>query len=289
MTGSAPGKALAFLRLYRIDAALISLMSYCLGLLLAGRLTARTLVPGLLLSLVTFNFIYSINAWADLRADSLDHPQRPLPAGELSQRAALRYCLALLALSLVLPFFAFDGWYETAAALGLVVLGAAYSVPPVRLKRFAFLSPVVIAIIYVAPLTIGLQQHEDPFGAGRWEVVAFFGIYCLAVLPLKDITDVAGDAADGCQNWLALLGRRRLLAISALGLAAALLVAVLLVPSALGPSLGLLSGSTLLLVAAALRSDRLMARLYRSILLLLVLEGAVLLALWRLGWIGGSR
>jgi 4-hydroxybenzoate polyprenyltransferase len=288
MTRPFPGKALAFLRLYRVDAALISLMSYCLGLILAGRLTARTLIPGFLLSLVTFNFIYSINAWADLGADSLNHPRRPLPAGHLRPRAALVYCLGLLALSLAYPFFAFDGWYEIAAALGLVALGAAYSVPPVRLKRFAFLSPVVIAIMYVAPMTIGLQQHEDPFGAGRWEVVAFFGIYCLAVLPLKDITDVAGDEADGCQNWLALLGRRRLLAASALGLAAALLVSLLLIPSALGSFLGLLSGSTLLLVVAAFRSDLLMARLYRAILLLLVLEGAVLLALWRLGCDGGS-
>jgi homogentisate phytyltransferase/homogentisate geranylgeranyltransferase len=283
-----PVNALAFLRLYRIDAALISFMSYGLGLLLADRLSPRLLVPGALLSLVTFNFIYSINAWADLRADALDHPRRPLPAGEVSPRAALRYSLVLLAGSVAYPFLAFDGAYAIAAALGLAALGALYSVPPVRLKRFAFLATPVIAILYVAPLTIGLQQHADPFGAGRREVVVFFAAYCLAVLPLKDVTDVAGDAADGCQNWRALLGRRRLLALSALGLAAALLVALLLVGGALGAALGVLAGSTLALVAAAARSDRLLAVLYRAILAVVVLEGAALLVVWNLLAFGGA-
>jgi 4-hydroxybenzoate polyprenyltransferase len=140
--------------------------------------------------------------------------------------------------------------------------------------------------MYVTPMTIGLQQHERPFGAGRWEFIVFFGIYCLAVIPLKDITDVAGDAAEGCQNWLALLGRRRLLAISAFGLVAALLVSWLLIPPKLGLFLGLLSGSTLLLVVAAFRSNRLMAVLYRAILLLVVVEGAALFVLWHL-WSNG--
>lgn len=282
MTGSRSDTALAFLRLYRVDAALISFMSYALGLLLAGPLTARLLAPGLLLSLVTFNFIYSVNAWADLRADSLNHPRRPLPAGDLSPRSALIYCAALLVASAIFPFFAFDGRYERAAALGLVALGALYSAPPVRLKRFALLSPPLIALMYVAPMTIGLQRHEEPFGAGRWEVVAFFGLYCLAVLPLKDITDVEGDEADGCQNWLALLGRTRLLALSALGLGAAAALPALLLPFPLGVFLPAIGGTTAALVLAALRSDWLMARLYRAILLLVVLEGAALLALWTL-------
>jgi len=285
MTKPCSARALALLRLYRIDVVLISLMSYGLGLLLAGRVTAALMIPGLLLSLVTFNFIYSVNAWADIRADAMNHPERPLPSGDIEPRVALLYCLALLAISLVYPFFVFDGRYEIIAAVGLVALGALYSVPPVRLKRFAFLSPLLIALMYIAPLTIGLQRHADPFGAGRMEIVVFFGIYCLAVLPLKDITDVEGDRADGCQNWLSLLGRRPLLAVSALGLAAALLVALLLVTPPLGWCFALLAASTLLLVVAAILSDRLLARLYRTILLVVVFEGAALLALWRF-WSG---
>ena len=103
-----------------------------------------------------------------------------------------------------------------------------------------------------------------------------------AVVPLKDITDVAGDAADGCQNWLALLGRRRLLAASALALGAAVAVALLGVPSPLRWALVALGGSTLALVVAAQFASRLWARLYRTILLLVVLQGAALIALWYL-------
>jgi 4-hydroxybenzoate polyprenyltransferase len=274
--------ALALLRLYRADAAVISLMSYCLGLLLVDRLTAGSVLPGLWLSLVTFNFIYSINDWADVRSDALNRPRRPLPAGDVGHRAALRYCLALLAIALVYPFFVFDDRSGVAAALGLVVLGALYSVPPLRLKRFALTSPFVITLMYVTPMTIGLLRHEDPLGGGRWGVVLFFAVYCLSVIPLKDITDVKGDAADGCQNWMTLLGRRRLLAVSALGLLAAVVVSALCVRTPLGWALGFLGCTTLAVVVLATRSERLLARLYRTILLLVVVEGATLLSVWYL-------
>ena len=100
---------LGLLRLYRLDAFLIFLLVYLLGVVAAGGMLSplREFLVALLVSGVSFNFVYSFNSWADADIDAINKPHRPIPSGVVSRPQALAYSLFLLGASLAYPFILF--------------------------------------------------------------------------------------------------------------------------------------------------------------------------------------
>ena len=122
-------------------------------------------------------FIVGINQLEDIEIDRVNKPFLPVAAGDLSPMAARRIVVASAAVPLVLAIT--QGVAEfVAVAVGLAV-GAAYSVPPLRLKRFPALASLSITFVRSVVVNVGVWLHfSHALGGGSalhpavWALIA---------------------------------------------------------------------------------------------------------------------
>jgi len=189
---------IAYLRLFRVDAALIAFVSYLIGAELAGKARWQDVAVAALVTCISTNFIYSFNSWADRRIDALNKPWRPIPSGRITAEKALFYSLFLLIMAVIYPFFIAHSLLTLLLFQLLPVLGILYSAKPFSFRRYSLLATLTISIGLVTPLMLGYSMNTAETGL----LPLFFGlfIYCLSVVPLKDIEDAEGDRAVGIRN-----------------------------------------------------------------------------------------
>ncbi|KAK3199265.1 hypothetical protein Dsin_022680 [Dipteronia sinensis] len=153
-----------------------------------------------LLALIFLNgYISGINQIYDIDIDKINKPYLPIVAGELSVESAW----------LLVIFYAVTGLFTVGLNGGLFLtclyslalfLGTAYSVPPFRLKRFAFGAMFTIVsargfllhygVSYTARAALGLTF--------QWTAPLVFitikaSVFVLVMSFVKDLSDVEGD------------------------------------------------------------------------------------------------
>jgi homogentisate phytyltransferase/homogentisate geranylgeranyltransferase len=171
--------------------------------------------------------IVGVNQIEDVAIDRINKPFLPIAAGELSLPAARRIVLAasLLALALALS----QGVAETLAVACALLIGWAYSVPPLRLKRFPLVAATSIAIVRALVVHLGVCLHFTGALAGErgleavpapiWALTLFVVPFSLAIAVLKDVPDAEGDARHHIATFTVRLGGERVLRLG-LGLLA---------------------------------------------------------------------
>jgi homogentisate phytyltransferase/homogentisate geranylgeranyltransferase len=163
-------------------------------------------------------FIVGINQLEDVEIDRINKPFLPIAAGDLSPAAGRRIVAASAAIPLVLAVT--QGAPElVAVALGLAV-GIAYSVPPLRLKRFPALASLSITFVRSVVVNVGVWLHfSRAFGAGYeidpavWALIAVTVPFSFAIAILKDMPDVEGDRRYAIATFSVRLGARPVFAI----------------------------------------------------------------------------
>jgi len=239
----------AVLRLMRVEKPIGATFFTFLGAWLVAPLPALWSLPVLTASASVFcitAFGFVINDCCDLKVDSIGKAYRPLPAGQVSARAAerLAWSLAVAGLALGLLLGALPG----AIAAGAVALSALYSY---RLKSTLLLGNASVALLVAAVLVFGAVVAGSPRPT-VWIAAAVTASYVVAQEALFTLEDEAGDRAAGLTTTATLLGTERtarlvralLLLFAAIGLTpwmtgaaggdyAAALTAVALVPTAL--------------------------------------------------------
>lgn len=266
---------LQLMRHYRLDVAVISFGAYVFGRVMTGGVKLLDVPTGLAISLISFNYIYSFNSIEDRDIDRINKPERPLPAGKLPVAIARRYVAILLVLSIVYPFLVYANVINLALFLTLPLLGWAYSASPLRLKTKILPALISIALMYITPIAIGLTYRLNALKPAHAVVLGYIFLFCLSIVPLKDIEDIHGDQLHGSNNWMATLGFSRLLTFSLIGLAASILFVLLTGLGLVTPLLVSLSGSTAALIIAFWVFQLPRERLYRSVLILIALLGLV--------------
>src|SRR3954471_17643898 len=167
-------------------------------------------------------FIVGINQLEDVEIDRVNKPFLPVAAGDLTPAAGWRIVVACAVVPLVLAVT--QGVAElVAVALGLAI-GTAYSVPPLRLKRFPALASLSITFVRAAVVNVGVWLHfSDAFGGGSAihpavsALIAVTVPFSFAIAILEDVPDVEGDRRYAIATFSVRLGARPVLAI---GLAA---------------------------------------------------------------------
>ncbi len=143
-------------------------------------------------------YIVGLNQLEDVAIDRINKPHLPLAAGEFSSReaqliVAITGILALLLAWLLGPFL-----------FGMVgislAIGTAYSLPPIRLKRFPFWAALCIFSVRGAIVNLGLEMHfnwvlqtNQSIPLSVWALTLFVVVFSLAIAILKDIPDLEGD------------------------------------------------------------------------------------------------
>ncbi len=144
------------------------------------------------------------NAWNDYRdidIDRINQPQRPLPSGMVSPRAALIFSVTLTALSIVLA--AFLGPLALAIAVASNVLLYVYSV---WLKSTVLLGNATVALISAMSPVFGGVAAGNVRPSLWLGAIIFVGILGREVL--KTLADYEGDRAHGVRTIATAIGPR---------------------------------------------------------------------------------
>lgn len=208
----------ALLSLYRIDSFILTVGSYFVTLILlnAGTVNMQGIVLGLLLGTVFVNFIYAINSYFDADIDAINKPHRPIPSGIISKGQAAAYIGLLGVLSVLLPLLFISNKQVAAALCIFPILGVFYSNPIFPLKKIALIASLITATILVLPATIAVMYSHKLQGNLAYIAIVF--LYCLCMVPLKDIEDEKGDVAHNSGNWAHMLGAHNLVMFSSTAL-----------------------------------------------------------------------
>jgi 1,4-dihydroxy-2-naphthoate octaprenyltransferase len=152
----------------------------------------------------------------EVGADTASYPRalyapHPVLSGMISRQGLLTAALAVnvVDLAILIVLFVYRGWPVVALALGGFFLSAAYTAPPLRLKKRGLGEPDVFAVW--GPLMVG-GTYYAAVGHLPWKVLVAsipYGLLCTAVLMGKHIDKAEWDAPQGTRTLPVLLGERR--------------------------------------------------------------------------------
>jgi len=185
------------------------------------------LIPSLLINV----FITGLNQMSDVEIDKINKPYLPMAAGYLSMRKATLIILACLTGGL--SFAASSSPLSTPGLkmtlLASTFLGAAYSLPPLRLKRFPLFAAFCIVAVRGAILNVGFYSHAlvAAFGGSTTNflttlktdkkcqlVSLFFGTFGVVIALMKDVPDTEGDKKEKIRTLSVRIGRAKMFLIA---------------------------------------------------------------------------
>ncbi|HWK29455.1 MAG TPA: homogentisate phytyltransferase [Solirubrobacter sp.] len=180
--------------------------------------------PDLLATLVaalTVNVaIVGVNQITDVDIDRVNKPFLPIAAGDLTLRDAKAIVIAATVIPLAMALT--QGAVETIAVAVALAAGAAYSLPPARLKRFPVAASLCIAGVRSLVVNLGVSYHfAQTITPPVWALCAFVLPFSFAIAVLKDVPDIEGDRRFAIRTFTVRLGPERVfhIGLAALGLA----------------------------------------------------------------------
>jgi homogentisate phytyltransferase/homogentisate geranylgeranyltransferase len=171
--------------------------------------------------------IVGLNQIEDVEIDRVNKPELPLAAGEMTPEAAK----LIVGVTTVVPvaMAVTQGPIESAAVLAALLVGAAYSSPPLRLKRFPVVAASSISLVRALAVNLGVYGHFagslSDVPAAVWALTIFVLPFSAAIALLKDVPDIEGDKRYRIRTFSVRLGPRRVFG-TALGLLVAAYLAM---------------------------------------------------------------
>lgn len=154
-------------------------------------------------------FIVGLNQFIDIELDKINKPDLPLANGTLSVKRAKIIIYVSLLISLISAFSAslILGWL----IIIIVIIGVAYSVPPIQLKKHHLPAALSITIVRGVLVNLGMYLHftytsglvdteyllQSPvqvFSTELWMLTGFVVVFSIAIAWFKDLPDTMGDA-----------------------------------------------------------------------------------------------
>lgn len=197
---------------------------------------AADLAWTLLAALAVNVAIVGLNQLTDVEIDRVNKPGLPLAAGTMTAGQARAVVATAAVVPVVLALT--QGALELAGVLVALAAGAAYSLPPVRLKRFPAAAAASIAGVRALVVNLVVYGHFAGSTASRypdavWALTLFVVPFSLAIAVLKDVPDLEGDRRFRIATFSVRLGPERaaaaglaLLLVAHAGMAVAALVLV---------------------------------------------------------------
>ena len=156
-------------------------------------------------------YIVGLNQLQDVEIDKINKPDLPLASGEFSRQQGQRIVIIMGILSLVIA------WLTGPFLLGMValslVIGTAYSLPPIRLKRFPFWAALCIFSVRGTIVNLGLFLHFNAALEQKpgipwtvWLLTIFILVFTFAIAIFKDIPDIEGDRLYNITTFTIALG-----------------------------------------------------------------------------------
>ena len=152
----------------------------------------------------------------DVGLDTEKYPRalyapHPILSGMISRKglATAALLVNVVDLGIALILFAARGWPVLAFAVAGFFLSAAYTAPPLRLKKRGLGEPDVFVVW--GPLMVG-GTYYAAVGELPWEIIAAsvpYGLLCTAVLMGKHVDKIPWDEPEGIRTLPVVLGEKR--------------------------------------------------------------------------------
>jgi homogentisate phytyltransferase / homogentisate geranylgeranyltransferase len=147
-------------------------------------------------------YIVGLNQLYDIEIDRINKPRLPLASGEFSVPQA-KWIIGVTGISAIAIAAICSPWL-LATVLISIILGTAYSAPPLRLKRFSLLAAFCILAVRGFVVNLGLFAYFNPALAPEhssgwvfppivWIITLFILVFTIAIAIFKDVPDMAGD------------------------------------------------------------------------------------------------
>jgi 1,4-dihydroxy-2-naphthoate polyprenyltransferase len=157
----------------------------------------------------------------EVGTDREDYPRNlysphPVLSGVVTRRQLATYALVVnvLCLAIMIVLTAARGWPVLAFAFGGFVLSAAYTAPPLRLKKHGLGEPTVLVVW--GPLMVGGTYYAATGEIPGAVLLASlpYALLCTTVLMGKHIDKIPWDAPDGTRTLPVMLGEARARAVT---------------------------------------------------------------------------
>lgn len=166
-------------------------------------------------------YIVGLNQLEDVSIDKINKPDLPIAAGEFSLKQA-QWIVGLTGTLAILFGLIASPWLLFTVGVSLAI-GTAYSLPPIRLKRFPFWAALCIFTVRGVIVNLGLFLHfsqtltEQQFiPPAIWALTLFILIFTIAIAIFKDVPDLEGDKQYNITTFTLLLGKPTILNITRL-------------------------------------------------------------------------
>jgi homogentisate phytyltransferase/homogentisate geranylgeranyltransferase len=150
--------------------------------------------------------ITGLNQMVDVELDKINKPELPIAAGKLSMGTAKKivWISGLIALGAA----AILHWVLLLLIAIILLLGIAYSLPPVQLKKHHLPAALAITLVRGVLVNLGMAMHFAAMLHGGFHIqpviyplTIFISAFSLAIAWYKDLPDRAGDAHFGYKTF----------------------------------------------------------------------------------------
>lgn len=187
-------------------------------------LNLDTLIPLLFAWLACLGgnvYIVGLNQLEDVSIDKINKPDLPIAAGEFSLKQA-QWIVGLMGTLAILLGLIASPWLLFTVGVSLAI-GTAYSLPPIRLKRFPFWAALCIFTVRGVIVNLGLFLHfsqtltqQELIPPAIWALTLFILVFTIAIAIFKDVPDLEGDKQYNITTFTLLLGKPTILNITRL-------------------------------------------------------------------------
>lgn len=151
-------------------------------------------------------YIVGLNQVEDIEIDKIKNPELPLVSGDFTKEQGQLIVIITGILALVIAWLTGPSLFWMVAIS--LVIGTAYSWPPIRLKRYPFWAALSIFSVRGTIVNLGLFSHFSwVFQKGQgipsavWVLTVFTLVFMLAIAIFKDIPDLPGNKTYNMTNF----------------------------------------------------------------------------------------
>jgi homogentisate phytyltransferase/homogentisate geranylgeranyltransferase len=150
--------------------------------------------------------ITGLNQIVDVELDKINKPELPIASGKLEMGTARK--IVIVSGIIAIGAAAVLHWFLLLLIAVILILGIAYSVPPIQLKQHHLPAALAITIVRGVLVNIGMAMHFAGMLQGNFEIqpviyplTLFISAFSLAIAWYKDLPDRAGDAHFGYKTF----------------------------------------------------------------------------------------
>jgi homogentisate phytyltransferase / homogentisate geranylgeranyltransferase len=164
-------------------------------------------------------YIVGLNQLYDIEIDRVNKPHLPLASGAFSIQQG-KWIIGITGILSVALSAICSPWL-LATVIVSIILGTAYSAPPIRLKRFSLMAAFCILVVRGLVVNVGLFTYFNEFLTQTlsfppiaWIITLFILVFTIAIAIFKDVPDMAGDQKFQIQTFTISWGKPAVLNIT---------------------------------------------------------------------------